>query len=104
KLKTEIGSMKKILLLSGLTVWVSCAAHATLYSYDFTSGFNNGGVIPDGNPAGFSDTRNIDLGALPSGTTSEITDVNVRLNISGGYNGDLYGYLVHSSGFAVLLN
>ena len=33
-----------------------------------------------------------------------ITDLSVSLNLSGGWNGDLYAYLVHSSGFAVLLN
>src|SRR5262249_3288675 len=35
---------------------------------------------------------------------NSIADVNVRLNISGGWNGDLYAYLTHSSGFTVLLN
>jgi hypothetical protein len=38
------------------------------------------------------------------GNNLYIQDVNVRLEITGGYNGDLYGYLVHSSGFSVLLN
>src|SRR6185295_7585972 len=33
-----------------------------------------------------------------------LTDVNVRVNISGGYNGDLYAYLVHDTGYSVLLN
>ena len=28
----------------------------------------------------------------------------MTLNLSGGWNGDLYAYLVHNSGFAVLLN
>jgi subtilisin-like proprotein convertase family protein len=37
-------------------------------------------------------------------TFSSISDVDVKLNISGSWNGDLYGYLVHSSGFTVLLN
>ncbi len=74
-------------------------ADAALYQYNFNSGFANGQDVPDGNPAGWSDTRTI------SGQTENIiTDVNVRLNITGGYNGDLYIYLVHSSGFAVLLN
>ena len=30
--------------------------------------------------------------------------MDVVLTITGEYNGDLYGYLVHDSGFAVLLN
>ena len=64
----------------------------------YNTGFQNGGVIPDGSLTGWSDTRNL-VGA-PAG----IKDVSVTLNLSGGWNGDLYAYLVHSSGFAVLLN
>ncbi|TAL05897.1 MAG: PEP-CTERM sorting domain-containing protein [Verrucomicrobia bacterium] len=59
---------------------------------------STGNVIPDGNLAGWSDTRVI------GGISGTISDVNVSLNLSGGNNGDLYAYLVHSSGFAVLLN
>lgn len=33
-----------------------------------------------------------------------ITALTVTLNVSGGYNGDLYAYLSHGAGFAVLLN
>ena len=33
-----------------------------------------------------------------------IADIQVTLDISGGLNGDLYVYLVHGDGFAVLLN
>ena len=64
----------------------------------FTTGFQNGGLIPDGSLTGWSDTRTL------SGAPASITDVSVTLNLSGGWNGDLYAYLVHSSGFAVLLN
>ena len=39
-----------------------------------------------------------------SSTNHSITDLFVSLNISGGWNGDLYAYLSHSNGFAVLLN
>ena len=64
----------------------------------YTGGFQNGGVIPDGSLTGWSDTRTL------SGLPTTITDVNVSLSLSGGWNGDLYAYLVHNSGFAVLLN
>jgi subtilisin-like proprotein convertase family protein len=33
-----------------------------------------------------------------------ITDVTVDLTMAGGWNGDLYAYLSHGSGFCVLLN
>jgi subtilisin-like proprotein convertase family protein len=61
------------------------------------SGFANGGVIPDGSLTGWSDTRSV------SGI-GNISDVSVTLNLSGGWNGDLYAYLVHGCGFSVLLN
>jgi subtilisin-like proprotein convertase family protein len=58
-------------------------------------------VIPDGQKTGMSDTHTLTF-ANPS--FSSITDVQVTLTISGGFNGDFYGYLVHNNGFAVLLN
>jgi hypothetical protein len=80
------------------------SAQPLTYSISYNSGFNNGGVVPDGNVTGWSDTRIIS--GLPDVDygTPEILDVNVFLALNGGYNGDLYGYLVHSTGFAVLLN
>ena len=55
-------------------------------------------LMPDGAPVGMISTLNV------STPIDHITDVNVTLNISGSYNGDLYAYLVHDSGFAMLLN
>jgi subtilisin-like proprotein convertase family protein len=88
--------MKSTLIAVALALTVCLPAPAALYTYDF-NGIN--AVIPDGDINGLADTR-----TLSGMTGSQITDVNVTLNISGGYNGDLYGYLVHSSGFAILLN
>ena len=85
-------------LLVTLLLWTAPAAHAGVYSYSFSSGFSNGGVIPDGNPTGWSDTRSISV------SDHYLTDVSVKLNISGGYNGDLYGYLSHSGVLVPLLN
>jgi len=55
-------------------------------------------LIPDGNPVGWSTTMTV------SGADSRITDVNVRLNITGGYNGDLYAYLSYGGALVPLLN
>ena len=56
-------------------------------------------AIPDGNPVGLVSSTNIS--GLPTG----ITSVQVALNITGGFNGDLYAYLLGpNGGFAVLLN
>ncbi len=92
-----MNTMKRLMVALGMVIGL--AAQAALYTYTWNSGFSGNGAIPDGNPAGWSDTRT--LSGISDGI---ITDVNVRLEISGGYNGDLYGYLVHDSGFAVLLN
>lgn len=57
-----------------------------------------GATVPDNSTLGWSDTRYIES------TAGSILDVQVHLRISGGFNGDLYAYLAHESGFAVLLN
>lgn len=54
--------------------------------------------IPDNSPIGLSSSR-----TLVSQVTS-IQSVEVYLNVSGGWAGDLYAYLSHGSGFSVLLN
>ncbi|MFM1770323.1 MAG: hypothetical protein RJA22_2852 [Verrucomicrobiota bacterium] len=66
------------------------ASHITNFTVNAT--------IPDANPNGVASTR------IVSTPIGELTDLNVRLNISGGMNGDLYAYLVHDSGISVLLN
>ncbi|TAK92755.1 MAG: PEP-CTERM sorting domain-containing protein [Verrucomicrobia bacterium] len=81
-----------VLVLAGVT------SRADTVTTNWSSGFTASGVIPDGNLAGWSDTRVI------GGLSGLISDVNLSLTLSGGNNGDLYAYLVHSSGFAVLLN
>jgi hypothetical protein len=90
--------MKKLLLFGTVLASV-VAANATIYSTNWNSGFANGGVIPDNNFSGWSDTRTV--GAIPAGT---FTSLSVDLQLTGGWNGDLYAYLVHSSGFSVLLD
>ncbi len=56
-------------------------------------------TIPDGNPVGIVSTTNL------SGLTTGITSVQLDLHITGGFNGDLYAYLLGpNGGFAVLLN
>ncbi len=58
-----------------------------------------GVVIPDNDLNGVADTETF------SSPIQSITDLQVSLNISGGYDGDFYAYLTHgSTDFAVLLN
>jgi len=78
---------------------MTAASRATTYTFNFSSGFANAGTVPDGNTTGWSDTRTV------SGIAdASIVDLNVSLNVAGGFNGDLYVYLTHGSGFSVLLN
>ena len=85
----------RVLLLGSLPGLASAA----VITYTWNSDFADSGVVPDGNPLGWSNTRN-----LSGITTTSLTDVNVSLSISGGYNGDLFVYLQHDSGIAILLN
>jgi subtilisin-like proprotein convertase family protein len=57
-------------------------------------------AIPDDNPNGLASSINV------SGVNGAIAGISVTLDIAGGYNGDLYGFLVNSNGgaFSVLLN
>jgi uncharacterized protein (TIGR03382 family) len=76
-------------------VGLGSPARAGLEMYDFT-GLNQN--IPDGNPSGLVNVQPLFSAII------EITDVSVRLNISGNFSGDLYAYLSHDTGFSVLLN
>src|ERR1035441_10160155 len=62
------------------------------------SSFADSGNIPDGNASGSAGT------ATASGFLPTISDISVKLNISGGYNGDLYAYLSYGGVLVPLLN
>jgi subtilisin-like proprotein convertase family protein len=88
-MKTRFLSLCSVLLLAP-------SLHAGV---DFTGGsFANGGLIPDGSAVGSSATVSV------SGLQNYITDISVTLNISGGYNGDLYAYLSYGGVLVPLLN
>ena len=65
---------------------------------------NSGGVdnlfatIPDNDPNGIQSSQTL------TGIPRAVSHVSVTLNVSGGFNGDLYAYLLHNSTQAVLLN
>jgi subtilisin-like proprotein convertase family protein len=90
--------MKRIFLLAAV-IGAAASANATIYSTNWNSGFANSGLIPDGNLSGWSDTRNVST--MPAGV---LQGVAVDLQLTSGWTGDLYAYLIHNSGFAVLLN
>lgn len=89
--------MKIILSLAPFAL--ASLASAAVVSSTYTSGFENNGAITDGSLTPWSDTRTV---SLPAG--EDITSVSVRLEITGGFNGDLYGYLSHDGIQVALLN
>ena len=88
--------MKKLVkLLIALAGTLNCLnTSAALINF---SGSPNA-PIPDNNASGLA------FGFTVTTPFSSLDSVVVTLTISGGYNGDLYAYLSHGSGFAVLLN
>jgi len=58
-----------------------------------------GTAIPDNNPVGIVDNQIITFNPR-----AVITGLEVRLHLTGTWNGDLYVSLVHDAGFTVLLN
>jgi len=56
-------------------------------------------AVPDNDDAGLTSSQTV----AATGIT-QIEQVTVTINLTGGWNGDLYAHLVHDSGFSVLLN
>ena len=82
-------AMRMAMLVVGLAM-LAWSAHAGV--------INVNANIPDGSAVGWSGT------ATASGYLPSISDVSVNLNISGGYNGDLYAYLSYGGVLVPLLN
>ena len=81
-----------------LSLALSFSASAALYTYNFESGFQNGGIVPDGSADGWTDTRTISV------IDTVMEDVNISFTLSGGANGDLRAYLSHGGVLVPLLN
>jgi subtilisin-like proprotein convertase family protein len=74
-------------------------AQTTTENYSYTPNL----PIPDNSIVGVSDSH------VLSSSIGSITSLRVSLDITGGFNGDFYAYLVHTdaasnTGFAILLN
>lgn len=87
---------KKILLAVALFATVAASA---VVPGTISESWSGAQAIPDNNASGVSFSFNV-----AAGGPMLITNVEVSLNIAGGWNGDLYAYLSHGSGFSVLLN
>jgi subtilisin-like proprotein convertase family protein len=87
--------MKKTVVLIGLAAALCVPARAAVFS----ANYNVNAAIPDNNILGLTDSH------VVSGINGQISDISVTLNITGGFNGDLYGYLrLNDSPMVVLVN
>jgi hypothetical protein len=94
----DMTGLKVLCVEIALVAVVSCATAQTPVTNIFQ---NVNKVIPDGQATGVAVTEILHF-ADPF--FASITNISVVLTIADGYNGDLYGYLTHGDGFAVLLN
>ena len=91
--------MKIILFLIPVVAMLSHASVARAATESFS--FNGLSLaVPDGNPAGLANIQTVNSSIV------SINSVEISLNLSGTFNGDLYAYLTCSqgSGFSILLN
>jgi subtilisin-like proprotein convertase family protein len=80
-------------LICTLSVGVAAGQSATNFSFSVNR------AVPDGNPMGLTLATNLTV------LGGNISAVTVSLDITGGFNGDLYAYLAGpNGGFAMLLN
>jgi len=80
-----------------LAVFLAGTASVSAQHYSFTN--NTSVLIPDANPNGVFSTINV------SGVPGTLTNLTLSINITGGFNGDLYAFLSgDNGGFSVLLN
>ncbi len=90
--------MKTPTVILALVLGGSVTAQAGVYDNTFSSGFANSGNIPEGSLSGWSDSETL------SGESGAISSITVNLNITGGFNGSLYGYLTYDGVLVTLLN
>jgi subtilisin-like proprotein convertase family protein len=88
-----------------MALGASPVGHAGIYNFTpsgdgvYTAGASGlGQVIPDNDATGVAYALNFGAAGV------HISDIKISLNVSGGWNGDLYAYLSHGSDYAVLLN
>lgn len=86
----------KVFLITALSVAVTASA---VVPGQISQSWSGSQIIPDNSASGVAFAFNVSAGG-----SLLITNVEVNLNIAGGWNGDLYVYLSHGSGFSVLLN
>lgn len=84
-------------IIAAAAMLLAGVAWGQTYTSNYT--FNVNAAVPDGNPVGVSSSTNL------SGMAGSISSLSVTLDVTGGFNGDLYAYLASPAGqLVVLLN
>lgn len=103
ELSTENSNYENVCFIGSLAPATRLLALAALYTSS-VGNVNGSGTplnlaIPDANPSGISSSM-----TLETSPDNMINNVTVTLNISGGWNGDLYAYLSYNGTLVMLLN
>lgn len=88
----------KSILLAGFFAAGLQMSQASLITYD-SSLISVGTQIPDNNLTGISSTFTVSGSGI-----GFLENVRINVNISGGFDGDLYAYITHDGQHAILLN
>jgi subtilisin-like proprotein convertase family protein len=102
--------MKKTLMILTAVLMVGACAQATLIPVEYYSSSNptygvsgfGGGAI-NTSPDGIMTTPTSSGVFSTPNAADQVVDLAVTLNISGGYNGDLYAYLIAPNGTILML-
>src|SRR6266404_5752668 len=81
-----------------LAVALGCGLSASAQTITTSTNFPVGQMVPDDVASGLASSK------IVSTPIAYISNVKATLKLSGTWNGDMYCYLVHSSGRTVLLN
>ena len=92
----------KVSLVAVAVFGIAANSSAQVTTRTVSTNFSVNLAIPDNDFSGIASTKA--FGGLTLPFETNVFDLNVTLNISGDYNGDLYAYITHNSGFSVLLN
>jgi subtilisin-like proprotein convertase family protein len=89
----------KLRFISLIALLLPAGVQAAGSAIDLTSSWSGTLIVPDNDAIGVSSTLTVSAPGV-----DRIESVMLQLEIDGGWNGDLYGYLVHDGLLAMLLN
>jgi hypothetical protein len=94
KINRKINTMKRIIMMMAMVLLAGTVGAQTETGSSTNKTVNS---IPNGNPVGVTEQLNV------AGLSGSVSSVTVALDITGGFNGDLYAYLVNPLGQMVIL-